>query len=200
MNATATTKTGQKLQSLPFTSVPTLIPSFSEGKFTGRAYKAEMVLLRSPEGGARQHVWIEPDPRPHNHPWEYIDCKVVWGSYRAVEYRPNASGGYDESLVVLRAGDPEHRLTHDAFHQVIEVMPGTVSLMTFGPIVGDGKQWGHLVGNKEAGWWQEPNTTPPGFLDALRHLNPHMRPADWVDPYAAMPLETVHELVASLMR
>jgi len=192
------TKTGQKLQVSPFASVPTLIPSFSEGAFAGRAYKAELVLLRSADGGARQHVWFEPDPRIHNHPWEYIDCKVVWGRYVAIEYRPNGNGGYVETTLELRAGDAEHRVSHDTHHQVLEVLPGTVSLMTFGPVVGDGKQWGHLVGGKDEGWKYEANTTPEGFLDALRHLNPHMRPAGWVDPYAALPCYTVQELMAPL--
>ena len=195
-SAVNTTKTGQRLLAPAFSSTPTLIPCFREGKFTGRAYKAELVLLRSTEGGARQHVWFEPDPRVHNHPWEFIDCKVLWGRYVAVEYRPNGSGGYDEVSVELRAGDPEHRLTHGSFHQVREVTPGTVSVMSFGPVVVDGKRWGHLVGSKEDGWQYEPNTMQPGFLDALRHLNPHMRPAaDWLDPFSEYPVPTVQELV-----
>lgn len=193
-----TTKTGQPLQARPFTSKPpTLIPSFQEGVFTGRAYKAEVVLMRSPDGGARQHVWFEADPRPHNHPWKYIDCKVLHGEYTAVEYRPDGNGGYTEHEVTLRAGDPEHRVNYETHHQVTKVAPGTVTVMSFGPIIGDGKQWGNLVKDGET-YRYEPNSSPPGFLDALRHLNPHMpRPEGWVDPYAHMPVPDVQELMAS---
>jgi hypothetical protein len=145
-------------------------------------------------GGARLHVWFEPDPRPHNHPWKEIDCKIVHGSYRSVEYHPSTDGQYAARDVVLRAGAVEHRLDHEVFHQVVSVEPGTVSVMTFGPVIGDGKQWGHLVKDGSS-YRYEPNTLQPGFLDALRHLNPHMRPSDWVDPYAAMPIPDVQDLM-----
>lgn len=195
-----TTKTGQALQARPFTSQVTLIPAFHDGAFTGRPYKAEQVLLRSPAGGARLHVWFEADPRPHNHPWEWIACKVLHGFYQAVEYVPDPTAlspqpRYSEHAVDIKVGDPEHWLSHDMFHQVVSVEPGTVSVMSFGPIIGDGKQWGNLV-KEGASYRYEPNSLQPGFLDALRHLNPHMRPPEWVDPYAAMPIPDVQALMA----
>lgn len=191
------TKTGQALQVKPFVSKPTLIPEFVSNEFTGKAYKAELNLMRSLEGGARLHVWFGPDRRPHNHPWRYIVCKVIHGGYTAIEYVPDGTGGYTERIVRLRAGDPEHRVEHETHHQVLEVEPGTVSTMCFGPVIADGKQWGNLVKDGDS-FRYEPNSSPAGFLDAMRHLNPHMRPEGWVDPYAHIPVVDVNESIASV--
>ena len=125
-----TTKTGQALQVRPFVSSSTLIPAFENGVFTGLPYKAELVLFRGANGGARQHVWFQADPRPHNHPWAWIDCKVLVGKYTSVEYIPNDAGSYDERTITLNAGDPEHRLVYEAHHQVVLVEPGTISVMS----------------------------------------------------------------------
>lgn len=205
------TKSGQPLFARPFSSKVTLIPSLVNGVFTGRPYKAELVLARSLMGGARQHVWFEPDPRPHNHPWQYIDCKVIHGRYTAIEYTPvmKDEGGldfeyspqtslYEERIVVLCAGDAEHRLVHECYHQVVKVLPGTITVMSFGPVVGDGKRWGNLVRVSGNRYRHEPNSTSSDFLNALRHLNPHMRPDGWVDPYEHIPVPDVQELMAAV--
>jgi hypothetical protein len=136
--------------------------------------------------GARQHLWLIADPRPHNHPWEWIDCKVLRGSYKAIEYIQDDKGDFIERAIVLHAGDPEHRLLHGEHHQVIEVEPGTISVMSFGYVVGDGKQWGHL--RVEDGVYIYELAQPMGgFVDALWHCNPHLRKEGWVDPYADQP-------------
>jgi hypothetical protein len=122
---------------------------------------------------------------------------VLRGSYTAVEYVPDGNGGYTERQVTLAGGDAEHRVEYETHHQVVEVEPGTVTLMSFGSVVGDGKQWGNLVKEGDA-YRYEPNSSPPGFLDALRHLNPHMRPDGWVDPYADMPVPDINELMTSV--
>ncbi|HET7505057.1 MAG TPA: hypothetical protein VFK02_28760 [Kofleriaceae bacterium] len=191
-----TTRTGQALQVRPFASRPTLIPQLVNGEFTGKPYKAELVLLRGMEGGGRLHVWFTPDPRPHNHPWSWIGCKVLSGRYVSTEYVPDGAGGYTVRTVTLSAGDPEHRVDHHTHHQVFEVEPGTVSVMTFGPVIGDGKQWGNLV-ETAGGYRVEPSCVPSSFLDALRHLNPHVRPDGWADPYAHLPVPDVDELMAA---
>ena len=194
-----TTTSGASLQQRPFSTRPTIIPQFVNNQFTGRACKIELVLMRSLEGGARQHVWLAPDQRPHNHPWDSIDCKVIYGGgYTATEWLPNGDGTFREVTTTLRAGDPEHRLLHGAYHQITEVVPGTVTVMTFGPVVGDGKQWGNLVPDGNGGWVHDSNINQDGFMDALRHFNPHMAPAGWVDPYASTPAPTLEELLASV--
>jgi hypothetical protein len=200
MNSPGTTTSGQPLQMRPFTTKPTLIPQLGEdGKWNGNIVKIEQVLLRGLEGGARLHVWMGPDPRPHNHPWEWIDCKVLRGRYTADEYERTEYDNYKESKVTLSAGDSEHRVKHDTHHQITNVEPGTITVMSFGPIVGDGKQWGHLVKTDEVGYQVMPATSTMGdFLNALRHCNPHMRPADWVDPYAEMSVPNVDDLMASV--
>jgi len=193
-----TTTSGAPLQTRPFSSKPTLIPQLGDdGRWNGKIVKVEMVLLRSLEGGARQHLWLIPDPRPHNHPWKWIDCKVLRGSYMAMEYIPDGKGGFNERGIVLDAGDPEHRLLHDEHHQIVQVVPGTISVMSFGPVVGDGKQWGHLVKNGDA-YTYEPTKPMSGFVDALWHCNPHLRKEGWVDPYAEQPVPDLDALMASV--
>lgn len=199
-----TTSTGQALLSLPFMSMPLLIPSFDAGgEFTGEPYKAELVLARSHLGGARMHVWFKPDPRPHNHPWALISSRVIHGWYRSIEHRPIPldertpvpEHQFSEHHVVLREGDDEHIVRYTTYHQLVEIMPGTVSLMSFGPVVGDGKQWGHLVRAADGTMKHEPNVPNPKFLDAMRHLNPHTRPEGWVDPYASFPTVSLQDLI-----
>lgn len=193
-----TTTSGAPLQTLPFISKPTMIPQLgADGRWNGKIVKVELVLLRGLDGGARQHLWLIPDPRPHNHPWERIDCKVIRGWYRAIEYIPDGAGGFTEREVVLRAGDPEHRLLHGEHHQVVEVAPGTISVMSFGPVVGDGKQWGHLV--KDGGTYRFELAQPMGgFVDALWHCNLHLRREGWADPYAGEPVPDLAEVMAGV--
>lgn len=206
--APPTTKTGQKPVG-PFKSLPTMIPQFVDGQFTGKPYKIELVLLRGNGkgkngGGARKHVWLFPDPRLHNHPWKEIFCKAVYGWYTAKECVRNDQGGYTEREITLSAGDPEHIVPHDVFHQVIRVMPGTITIMTFNELVDGPGNWGNLMKDDDEGWYIDQNTNQPGFLDAIWHLNPHMRPvakegeAPWVDPYAEMPVPDLAELLASV--
>lgn len=189
-----TTKSGFALQARPFSSIPTLIPQFVDGKFTGNPYKAELVLFRGPAGGARMHVWFAPDPRPHNHPWLYIDCKVLHGEYKSLEYVVNEDSTFVEKIIHLTPNSPMHHVVHQAFHQVVEVSPGTISIMSFGQTLGDGKQWGNLVIEDKISRY-EPNSLQPGFLDALRHLNPHIRPIEWEDPYKNLPVPDVNSLM-----
>lgn len=194
----STNTSGQPLQTRPFTTKPTIIPQLGpDGRWNSKVVKIELVLLRGLDGGARQHLWIGPDPRPHNHPWEWIDCKVLRGGYTAVEYLPDGNGGYTETTIILRAGDPEHRVDYNTHHQIVEVEPGSITLMSFGPIVGDGRQWGHLV-KKGDSYAYEPAQPMGSFVDALRHCNPHLRPEGWVDPYADMPVPDLQELMTAV--
>jgi hypothetical protein len=197
-SVTATNTSGHLLLQKPFLTRPTVIPQFLDNKWTGKVFKIEQVLARSLDGGAKQHVWLAPDPRPHNHPWAWIDCKILRGSYTAMEYIPNGDGTFTEVTVTLRAGDPEHRLVHGAYHQIVEVEPGTITVMSFGPIVGDGRQWGNLVKNAEGVWVHDSNINIDGYLDVMRHFNPHLQPAGWVDPYAHLPVPTLEELLATV--
>ena len=195
-----TTTSGAPLQTPPLSSKPTLIPQLdTAGGWTGKIVKVEQVLLRGLGGGARMHFWVEPDPRPHNHPWDWIDCKVIHGGYRALEYRPvdGHPREYIEREVELLAGMGEHRLLHREHHQIVVVIPGTVSVMTFGPVVGDGRQWGHLF--KEGGHYRYEQAVPMGgFVDALRHCNAHVpRPPEWADPYVKLPVPALEDVLAS---
>lgn len=197
--APSTTLTGAPLQSRPFSSLPTLIPHLGpDGRWSGGIVKVEQVLLRSPEGGARAHLWIQPDLRPHNHPWRRITCRVIRGSYRAREWLPFTFGDYREQVIELTPESHEHSVDHATYHQVEEVRPGTVSIMSFGAIVGDGKQWGQLALKPSGRHVPEPAMQVDGFVDALRHCNPHLRPGGWTDPYADQRVPTLDEVLASV--
>lgn len=208
-----TTKTGMPLRVRPFSAMPTMIPEFIDGEFTGNPYRIEGVLVRAdgkPEtdedpgdgGGARMHVWLAPDRRTHNHPWRRIYCKVVRGWYTARESRLGSEADiWIDTTTTLRAGDPEHVVDHDTYHEVVEVEPGTVSIMTFGPVVGSASNWGHLIAptDERPSRWHDSDTNQPGFRDALLHLNPHMkRPSDWVDPYAHMAAPCIDDVLTSV--
>jgi hypothetical protein len=197
-----TTTSGAPLITPPFASKPTLIPQLdADGIWNGKIVKIEQVLFRSLEGGARLHVWLMPDPRPHNHPWAYIDCVVIRGGYTAIEYIPdgkNNGSSYDECEVTLGPGDCDHRLYHFVHHQIVSVEPGTISIMTFGPVVGDGKQWGHLKKTEEGLYCYEIAKPMGGFVSALWHCNPHLRPEGWNDPYASEPIPVLQDLLASV--
>ncbi len=216
---TGTTKTGQPLITAPFAAQPILIPEFRAGKFTGMPYKIERVLRRgdpetdeggdpeTEEGGAREHLWFAPDLRPHNHPWTRIWCKVLHGWYRANEWRDiDGAGQWDDRIVTLRAGDPEHVVDHDTYHAVIEVMPGTHTVMTFGAATGEGamrgRDWNHLEVPENGdgmGFHIVSPAVDGEFMDAYRHLNPSVkRPEGWVDRYAHMPVPTIESLIAGL--
>jgi hypothetical protein len=195
----STTKTGQAQTVRAFSGVPTMIPQFVDGMFTGQPYKVEQVLYRDADGGARQHLWLAPDARPHNHPQQWIACACLHGWYRAIEYHRIGEGEYQERHVTLRSGTPEHLVEHDVYHQIVEVFPGTVTVMRYGPTIGDGKDWANLIvrTSPRQPYTVDRNTNQPGFLDALRHLNPYMRPSGWVDPYCAMIVPTIDSLFAA---
>lgn len=205
-----TTTSGAPLHTSAFNSKPTIIPrTSSDGLWYGQFVKIEQVLFRSPKGGSRLHYWLGSDMRIHNHPWDWITCKIVRGAYEAEEYKPclvEAHEGTHESLVTrwersrksLLEGSDEHKVQHEVYHQITRVVPGTISVMTFGPVVGDGQQWGHLVAG-EAGELRYEQAQPMGkFVDALRHCNPHLRPEGWVDPYEEFPVPDVASLVATV--
>lgn len=197
---TTTTTSGQSLITSPFSSKPTIIPQFLDNKFTGKCYKIEQVLYRDLNGGAKQHIWFNPDPRPHNHPWEWIECKVIRGWYKADEWLDDEYETFSINTLTLSFGETR-RLYHSDYHQITEVEPGTVSIMSFGPVVGDGKQWGHLKKDETSGKWvHDSNTNQEGFIDALWHMNPHMiKNPSWVDPYKdVFPVQSVEELLKSV--
>lgn len=192
------TSAGLSMSVAPFAGLPTFIPHIEEdGAFRGGVYKVEQTLFRGPEGGARVHLWLKPDPRMHNHPWSSITCHLLRGWYEAEEIRPIwgsivPADAQPIRVRMMRSSHP-HLLLHQDYHRVVQVEPGTISLMEFGPEVGDGKQWSNL--ELIEGVWTKTRTTPPAFLDALRHLNPRVRPADWRDPYESLPIPTVQDLL-----
>lgn len=203
-NTKILTTAGLARDILPLTGQPVLLPYIRpDGTFENEVYKVEQVIFRSASRGARLHLWLMPDPRMHNHPWEWIDCRILKGKYTAEEIKMSPGADEDGVMtptsklrkVILDEDTPRsHIVEYDTYHRVVKVEPGTVSLMEFGPEVGDGKQW-HNAEQDDAGTWRRTKTTPPIFLGALRHLNPRLRPADWKDPFAHFSIPTIEELL-----
>lgn len=212
------TSTGAATRIRPFSAVPTMIPEFSNGVFTGRVYKVERKLFYNGIMGAREHLWLLADPRIHSHPWTKIRCVVMNGWYKAKEYSPDENGKYVVTEVFLQAGDAPHDVPENTFHQVYEVLPGTVSMMFFTEEVEGGpSDWGHLI--PDGYRYEKVVNTPsvpgqPGFFAALQHLNPHLRPRlkdpegrvypsgvvdpHWVDVYQHMSVPTLDQILKSV--
>ena len=200
------TTAGLPVNILPLTGQPVLLPYIRpDGTFENEVYKVEQPIFRNTSRGARLHLWLMPDPRMHNHPWEWIDCRILKGKYTAEEIDMLPVAGEDG---VMTPSSPLRKATLDddsrsriveynTYHRVVKVEPGTVSLMEFGPEVGDGKQWFNAE-QDESGTWRRTKTTPPIFLGALRHLNPRLRPADWKDPFAYFSVPTIEELLGKV--
>lgn len=199
------TSTGAPTRIRPFLGIPTMVPEFVDGEFTGGIYKVEEKFFYDGVHGLRIHAWIKADPRIHNHPWEQIHCTVIRGGYTAKEYRRYDDCNYREDTVILKVGDT-HTVPHDVFHQVVDVFPGTITLMRFTREVRNGPgDWGHLTLDPVGGFStytqaaNAPLVDGKGFLPALQHLNPHLRPkTDWVDVYAEFPVPTLDEVLKSV--
>lgn len=182
MTKTVTTS-GHSAIFKPFSGLPTLIPALNNGKFEGKVLKVERTGYRNELGGVKEHLWFMPDPHLHNHPWEFISCSVIHGWYRATEYHPNGTGGFHKYEKIMRTGDPAHIVPHDVYHQVDEVAKDTFSVMTFGPVAGDLANWKYLNPNSDGTFTEESPVPSAEYLNALRHLNPHVRPDGWVTPF-----------------
>ncbi|WP_367139656.1 hypothetical protein [Saccharothrix sp. HUAS TT1] len=153
-----------------FSSRWTLIPDES----TGEAYKAELVLLRTPTRTIKLNRWFAPDlrdpagPRPHNHPWDFhstiLDGLLVedrW-AVRDGQVLPDAG--------VEHAAGQVNRIGREEFHEVREVDPDrTLTLMICGPGMAG---WGYL---DPASGAVAKAVLPAGFDTRLRELNPHQR-------------------------
>lgn len=129
----------------------------------GTAYKSELTLFRDAEETVKLVFWYAPDPRPtpHTHPWPFAS-RILHGGYK--EERYSLSGQYLESRV-YRAGDVNICPMH-APHRVVEVLPGTVTLMECGQ---DSGAWHEVVN----GDLVEPDST--AFREHFGKMNPFPR-------------------------
>lgn len=151
----------------------------------GRPSKAELFVSRATrpqDGHVIVNLWMAPDirdtdqPKPHSHPADFASTIV---------YVPGPTRlGYTERRyrrVNADVWSQEHSYGHgevndfplDQFHEVIDVAPGTVALMRWGPIV-QARRWGYLDPNTGT---FTPTTPDPVFQKHLEALNPHRQPS-----------------------
>jgi hypothetical protein len=146
----------------------TLVPD----EITGEPYKAELRLTKTNAQTVFLNRWFTPDRRggeavrPHNHPWDFVSATLA--------------GLLVEDRVVRLDGDLVHtsgvehgvgdlnRVGRETFHEIIDVQPGSLTLMMCGPGM---NHWGYL----DAEGQYTKATLPNGFMNRLRELNPHQR-------------------------
>lgn len=163
-----TTGLGLPLESAMFTMPPLHIPDA-----TGRIYKTELVLVRTPERVLKINWWHAPDIRkPHNHPWPFRSTILV-GGYTETRYWVEQEDGMDEAVLRLekqpetvrvlkkeqrsyKVGDVNEFPTLNdptahalgapgsIFHTVDEVLPGTVTQMECAALTAGPGDWGYL--------------------------------------------------------
>lgn len=153
---------------------------------TGRPSKAELCVHRPAEllpGRTLLNLWLAPDIRrpgmawPHGHPADFTS-EIIYGAgqagagYTEVRYGRNATGVWSTERS-YRQGEV-NTFALDDFHEVVDVAPGTLSIMRWGPIVRP-SGWGNL--NPETGEFSLTGPDPV-FLAYLAALNPQ-HPNRW---------------------
>ncbi|MFD0884878.1 hypothetical protein ACFQ08_09995 [Streptosporangium algeriense] len=145
---------------------------------TGLPYKAELTVREHPAGTLRRvNVWYGPDrrggarPQPHSHPWPF-EARILTGGYAEDRYAL-ADDQVNATLGVIHASGATNDIPRDLYHEVVDVEPGTLTLMV-ATARGVRGGWGYLC--VDSGTVTPALAPTPGFLAALRDLNPH-RPA-----------------------
>lgn len=161
-----TTSGGFALQHAMLTVPPVHIPDGHGG-----AYKTELVIERSPERTIKILWWYADDPRPepHCHPWDFTS-EILHGGYTEDRYRI-VDGEIEHDVETHGAGSFNH-VPRFVFHNVRDVLPGTVTRLTCGPAV-PGNEWCYL--DLETGETIPSAMLNVGFVDWSRDLNPHLR-------------------------
>lgn len=116
----------------------------------GEPYLTRLHLIKLPSGRAVMLHWIKrPDPQPdmHDHPVGFL-ALVLWGGYREM-----VPAGFKEfpRLAKARGVYWWNRKRATDVHRIIEVAPGTITLVFAGPKT---REWGFLTWK---GWvhWKE---------------------------------------------
>ncbi|HTE21730.1 MAG TPA: hypothetical protein VK674_01670 [Candidatus Limnocylindria bacterium] len=144
-------------------------------------YKAEAKTLGGCEDNGwrtdKINVWQEPDRRvegvetPHNHPWPF-EADVLFGAYVEQRYWKNLSGGVSSEIVEHKEGDT-NVVGMDIYHEVIDVVPGTLTHMK---CVGQPEPWGYLDVDSGETWdSNDPTrvTYDSNYFGLLKDMNPN---------------------------
>lgn len=88
----------------------------------------------------KKNLWLQPDPRPHSHPWAFYSKVEEGGWFK--ERRHRFIDGKWESDVIEHNGGETYFIDRGEIHEVIEVKPGTRTTMICGEAI-DNTTWGH---------------------------------------------------------
>lgn len=146
----------------------------------GRPSKAELHVYRAEnlqEGHTIVNVWLADDLRDpdwgHSHPAAFnshilLGAAASGAAYTEVRYTW-LNGAVRTEELTHRQGRTNTFPLHQ-FHRVVDVAPGSVTLMDWGPIVQPGL-WGYL--NPDTAEFLPNTGSDPGFRARLAALNPH---------------------------
>lgn len=164
---TQKTTAGLSLQHTTFSKPPLHIPNAA-----GEPYKTELVEVRGLEQTIKWNFWHLPDDHrsPHNHPWENVECTILYGGYTEERYWL-VGGKVKKEIRTYRTGEV-NSFSDKIFHLVTHVDPGTVSRMVCGRTVKD-NAWGYLDIVTGKYTKAEPD---PNFIERLRANNRFLIP------------------------
>jgi hypothetical protein len=186
-----TTSAGLSVHAPVLGTAPTHVPIVG----LDAAVRTQVVLHDDPATGTTKlHFWHAPDVMPpHDHPWsgEFDDfgpvqiafvATILRGGYLEERYTPRTTILHDGVCAVpdvvyerseRRYGRGEiNVMPYGVFHKLLEVEPGTVTLMQTAPRTADGR-W--FFFDPVTGQKRDPDKDP-AFIGALRAINPHLMP------------------------
>lgn len=141
----------------------------------GKLSKVELTLVNTRDLTARVNVWYCEDtrgdgrPMPHNHPWTTFTSAILTQGYREDRYWRDDFGNVESDPGVEHRSGSNNIVDHDLFHEVVEVEPGTMTLMVCER--GRRGDWTHL--NVDTG--EDIDGQPvDGFDEMFAALNGHL--------------------------
>ncbi len=172
------------------TTVQATCPIHIPSLITSLPYKTEIREFFLPEGvemvlkpeeetfiisEIKRNFWHGEDDRMHNHPWKFFLTQIISGGYTEIRGQ-KVNGEFDAIRCKLKEGD-WNIVYHDTFHKVVNVQPGTKTIMYCGPRVGQDEdkepgEWGYLDMNGE--YFKAEKDMR--FLELFWQFNPFMRP------------------------
>jgi hypothetical protein len=128
----------------------------------GAPFKVECLRAGlQPGHSERLTVWLDDDPRPHDHPWREFVSTVFSGGFTEVRFE-TVNGEVVRTEHQRRAGDT-YTCPAGVVHMIINVLPGTRTHMMMTP---NEIKWGS---------YNLPDLSPavfnPVFLENLKALN-----------------------------
>lgn len=142
-------------------------------------FKVELTLFRDPKiGTLKFNVWYEDDDRtPHNHPWGEFWAQCFWGGYTEERWWFDDNGARHDETVEIRAGDVNH-VPAGVYHRVVNVTPGTLTMMLTTASLGEDNPWGYLEpdnGDRQYPWNEHHSNET--FGQRMMAIKPKIDPA-----------------------